>query len=276
MLQDQSYVPFDRQTFLKDPDNILFDFPLVKGEGSGPAGDEHWRLEGVASHESKDAQDELVVQRGINFKPLMDYGYINYDHQPGPSYLIGWPVECHLVNAIDVPELQAKGLSGQCLWVKAELYTDRKLKPVAGDVWDHCQAIQGTPRKLGWSVQGRVTGRDPLDKARITECEVRHLAVTHQPVHQITFADMVKSMTTVGMTTTTAKPALRENLSGPITEVLYGACEGKCYGASGRFGKGWSGMLGHLQNCHGLSKGESLNIVTDLVKHRGQFQQLFM
>lgn len=255
-----TYSTFDRDGFLADPDNFIVDIPLVK---AGDADDEHWIVQGIASCEVKDAEGERIIQKGIDCDPLMKSGYINWDHRDkeGPAYLIGYPIEFRLVNAVDYKQQLGKSVDGMALWVKGELY---KNKQKARDVWEHIQATSGTPRQLGWSVQGRVVDRDAREKSRITKSQVHHLAITHQPVNQCTFAEMAKSFATV-MTTQSAQPLMLENLDGKLTSVLWGTCKKGCYNNKGRFVKGRRGALEHLSECHGEPLPDSVNLIKSLI-----------
>jgi hypothetical protein len=254
-----SYSTFDRNGFLHDQNNILFDIPLMKSED---ASDDRWLVQGVASCEVVDADGEEVVQKGIDCAPLMARGYINWDHRDreGPAYLIGYPLEFRVVKAHDFARQLGKSVDGPALWVKGELY---KNKPVARAVWEHIQATAGGPRQLGWSVQGRIVERDGVKKSRIVKSQLHHLAITHQPIQQLTFAEMVKSLTAGVMTTQSAAPTLLENLDGKVTRVLYGHCEKGCFNADGKFHKGLTGAMGHQIACLGKSVDEGKQDLMD-------------
>lgn len=258
----ETYSTFDRQAFLADPDNILIDIALEKSQD---ATDDKWIVKGIASCEAQDLDGEEVVQKGLDCQPLLKSGYINWDHRDreGPAYLIGHPLEFKLVNARDFSSQLGKSVDGLALWVKGELY---KNKPVAQSVWEHLQATAGSPRQLGWSVQGRVLERDRVNKSRIVKSAVHHLAITHQPIQQLTFAEMAKSMAGV-LSTESAQPLLRENLDGKLTSVLWGDCQRGCYPKSkGRFTKGAGGALEHLNNCYGVPLTESKEFLKSLIK----------
>ena len=263
-----TYSTFDRDSFLADPDNFLVDIPLEK---AGEADPEHWVVQGIASCEVQDQDGEEIIQKGIDCEPLMKGGYINWDHRDreGPAYLIGFPTEFRLVNAGQYAQKLGKSVEGLALWVKGELY---KNKPVAQAVWEHIQAAQDGPRQLGWSVQGRVIDRDRARKSRITKSAVHHLAITHQPIQSLTFAEMAKSFAVPGgMTTVSAAPLLLENLSGKMTNVLWGPCKQGCYSNRGKFRKGARGALAHLCECHGEPVNDSVHFLKSLARRGFQF-----
>ena len=245
---------FDRSSYLADQDNFLIDLPLEK---SADASEERWLVQGIASCEVEDADGEEVIQKGLDTEPLMRCGYINWDHhdKEGPAYLIGEPIEVKVVQAQTYAKQLGKSLHGLALWVKGELYQPKRL---ARDTWEHIQATHGRARKLGWSIQGRVLQRDPMKKSRIMKSEVRHLAITHQPIQTYTFAELAKSFATTGM----ASPLLKENLNGRLTSVLYGDCKKGCYTRHGHFRKGRMGVYEHLTVC----KGHDLKDVDQFMK----------
>ena len=264
-MQLTSYSTFDRSAFLSDPDNLLFDIPLEK---SSDANDDRWLVQGVASCEATDADGEEIIQKGMDCAPLMRSGYINWDHRDkdGPAYLIGYPLEFRLVKARDYAQQLGKSIEGPALWVKGELY---KNKPVARAAWEHMEAARGTPRQLGWSVQGRVVERDQARKSRIVKSAVHHLAITHQPIQAMTFAEIAKSFS--ALSTQSGAPLLKENLNGKMTSLLYGDCKKACYREDGTFKKGIRGAVEHLTGCHGKELHKSAAFLQALKDQSYQF-----
>jgi hypothetical protein len=224
-----------------------FGIPLTKSYVTTERGARQYVIEGVASDESRDQQGESVIQRGMNFQPLLDAGIINWDHQPGPENIIGEPIAA---------EIQ----SGPAFFVKGQLYVDDK--PRAAEAWATAEAMRkaGGRRKLGWSVEGAVLQRlGP----KLTRTEVRHLALTHQPVNSNSWAMISKSMTTA-----TAQPLILENLDQQITSVLWGECnpDRRCYtNATGYFYGGRGGMLEHLVKCKGMHVDAAASLIKRLV-----------
>lgn len=258
---------FDYQEYLKEsPDNFVIGFDLAKATD---ATEQDWLIDGIASCGMKDQDEEELVQKGINFSPFQEKGYINWDHKDrnSPAYIIGQPHKADLVPLAQYANQLSGPVSGMGLYVKGELY---KNKPVARAVWEHMQALEQVSgkagkRRLGWSVQGRVLERDPLNKSKILQCVVHHVAVTHQPVNQFTFASLAKSMTTIS-----GEPLAVENLHGkqghPLTSTLFGACqEGQqCYDRQRRFFRREHGALDHMVKCRGSEVGDAMDLVKTL------------
>jgi len=244
---------------------------LAKSEGTGSS--EVRRLSGVASANCQDAVGETVLQKGMDPRPAVERGFINWDHMEGPRFIIGYPTRCEFVYSQDHPELRDHpelGKSGLVLWAEGNLWEPGRHHG-ADEAWELAKALQGTPRHLSWSVQGRVVERDPTG-TKILKSIVTQLALTHQPILQVSFADIAKSFgaasTPMGvMTTGSASPLLLENLDGKLTKTLYGYCKsGQCFDNKGRFYKGVRGALAHLHYCHDESIPDSKDYLQALIR----------
>lgn len=212
-------------------DHYEFYVPLFKSytEPSKKTGKPMWVLEGIASTENTDAQNEKIIQKGMDFRPFLTMGYINWNHNGQPSHVVGVPLEAGIIDHQGVPSF----------WVKARLWEDSEM---AKSIWDLASHIAknnadgGPERSLGWSVEGGVVARDPMNDSIITQSIVRHCALTHEPVNTDSFANIAKSfgiaktMTMGGAgnpsnlpnggLSESAGPLKTENLDDTITSVL--------------------------------------------------------
>lgn len=226
-----------------------FAVPLTKSYTTTERGAKLYIMEGVASDEDKDQQGEQLIQKGMDFAPLMEGGIINWDHQSGPANIIGEP-------------LHAEIQPGPRFFVRGNLYVEDKEQ--AREAWATAEAMKkaGGRRRLGWSVEGAVLARDPLHNRRILKSEVRHLALTHQPVNANTWAAIAKSMTT-----TMAEPIRLENLDQQVTSVLWGDCcaDRQCYDQRGYFYGGRGGALEHLVKCRGMAVEPAARLIKRLI-----------
>lgn len=132
-------------------------------------------IQGYASTDREDRQGESLVQKGLDISDFVDHGYLNYDHNN--SIILGYPTENTTIDS--------KGL-----WVEGELL---KGLPMADQIWDLALALKksNAPRKLGFSVEGKVTERQgkQVRKAKIYNC-----AITTNPVNvDATWEAVVKS-----------------------------------------------------------------------------------
>jgi len=138
-------------------------------------GKRRW-IQGIASTENRDLQDETVFQHGIDFSYFLEHGYYNNDHKPGFENKVGQPVEAKITP--------------QGLWTKGYLFENHK---VADAIWELAHALEASrsDRKLGFSIQGKVLRRDGK---RILKCWVQDIAVTAAPINTNTWLDVVKSL----------------------------------------------------------------------------------
>lgn len=245
-------------------------FPLLAKSQGVEYNDDDMRVCGLASCEDPDLQGEELIQKGMDLSPCIDSGVINWDHMTTPDCcFIGWPTTLDVVRIENHPRLNKSGLHGWGLYAEGRLL---KGHPMAQWVWSLIKAIEANaaPRKIAYSVQGRVYERDG---GRLTKSELRHLALTHQPVQQKSFVEVLKSVAAMQhrgllsktLDTAGATPLMLENLDPKMTSVLWGVCERGCFNSQGRFHKGRSGMLEHMSKCHGRGVKESAAFLKALI-----------
>ena len=247
----QPALPFD------DAIDFRFNIDLAKSED---ASDTKRYIDGLASSEDLDAQGEAVIQKGMILDPLLKSGWINWDHLQGAKYLIGEPTEAQVVRIEDHPRLRGRAVSkGTGLYFKGFLY---KGHPEAEAVWFHLNNPERS-RPLAYSIQGRTLERDGH---RLTKCELRHMAVTHQPVQKKSFADICKSMTLAkDLTLADAAPLRLENLDEPDDlDHLGRVPEGLLREVRRRSTRGPIGLLKHLTHCKGYGMQSAVNFIKSL------------
>ncbi|APZ82310.1 prohead protease [Bacillus phage vB_BsuM-Goe2] len=127
--------------------------------------DERRIIRGYASTPAEDRQGESLVQKGLDISDFVTHGYFNFDHDN--SKIVGYPFAEKCV-------VTEKGL-----WVEGEL-----LKGVeeADRMWNLALALQksNAPRKVGFSVEGKVLERDGN---KILKAKIYNVAVTANPVN---------------------------------------------------------------------------------------------
>ncbi len=230
--------------------------PLVKRAEERLHGQKVRLIYGVASTPDKDIQRQRVIQEGINFQPLLDGGFFNWNHFERPGDLLGEPLDAKLV----------KDKNGELgLEVVGLLYEGVK---DADDLWNLMQAMEKpyVKRRIGWSVQG---GTNELKGDDIVRCTVDQLAITHEPVNPFTWAKLYKSLTKT-MSTGTGTPLRMQDLDSGVTDVLWGKCNGHHYDPkSGRFFDGAKGMFRHLVVCKHMDAEEARRLLHRIIT---QFQ----
>ena len=244
-------------------DQILFELPveleLRKSKGSSTP---RRILRGYASSAREDADEEVVLQQGMDFSPLLKSGFINYDHQ-------GKCLQCQTVSdrptcpncgskakmpiIIGFPisaEIRDKGW-----WLESEIFNgaaagdvnSEQLK-LADEMWGIGMAMQKSDsnRSLAYSVEGGVLQRHGK---KIVKSVVRHCAVTHKPVNEDASVELFMKSICCGrchpshplftkghacgshatddavqksMSTESAAPLMLQNLDKRMTSVLYG------------------------------------------------------
>lgn len=226
-------------------DIYRFSVGLTKSFTTVERGAKQYIIEGVASDQARDQMGETMILKGMNFQPLMDLGIINWDHLAGPENIIGEP-------------LAGEIRQGPEFYVQGNLYVDDV--PRAAAAWAAAEAMNKSKRRtMGWSVEGAVLQRAGK---QITASEVRHLALTHQPVNANSWAAIVKSMTTAS-----AAPLMLENLDHNVTSVLWGDCQPdrRCYSDHGYFFGGRGGLLEHLVKCKGMPVDSGATLIKRLI-----------
>jgi hypothetical protein len=165
-------------------ETFTFFVPMAKSvDASGETGSQkdsrRW-IQGIASTDDKDLQDEIVHVSGIDTSYFVKYGYINDDHKPGPEHKVGEPTEARITKA--------------GLWVKGFLYKGDGSER-CDYWWNLMQTLErsGAKRKIGFSIEGKILRRAGKS---ILKCWLKDIAITACPVNTKTWAEIVKSLNT--------------------------------------------------------------------------------
>jgi hypothetical protein len=243
-----------------------FYMPLLKSKSAESLhGEKLWTVEGTAATDHIDQQGEKLILRGMDFKPFLKSGVLNWDHGSGPEDILGEPLDAKVIEKSQKPSI---------FWVKGWLY---KHQPRAQAVWNHLQALekgdQPITRKVGWSVQGGVLERKGNE---LIKSIVRHVALTHQPVNANTFAKCMSSLAKslqgvgvgpggyppIGQQVSDLRPLTPQNLDATVTSLIYVPCINGCFDEKSKeFRNGYHGMLDHLALCKGVPVPEAKQFV---------------
>ena len=138
------------------------------------------RIGGIVSTGSLDRQQERVVQDGLNFSPFLTHGWFNDNHGQKTTDVLGYPTEAKRVKKGEkLPNGQVCEHEGW--WAEGYLVnTDEGRK-----VYALARSLSKSPngRGLGFSIEGKVAGRDSEDQSKITRADVHNVAITHVPVN---------------------------------------------------------------------------------------------
>jgi hypothetical protein len=162
-------------------DDFCFWYPaeIKKGEDG-----KMW-ISGIASTEHEDLQGERIKQDGLELSYFLKRGYFNDDHAKETGAKVGIPTEAVVTK--------------QGLWVKGYLLTTERAK----SIYELATALNkaDSERKLGFSVEGKVLGRDSKNPRIITKAWIKDVAITASPINPNTFLDIAKSFASKDCTT---------------------------------------------------------------------------
>jgi len=176
-------------------------------KGDAPEGQRR-RFGGVATTESRDQEDEILLQRGLDFSPFLKSGWFNDNHSKKTGGVVGYPTDVKVYKKGET--LPDGGTApANCHWTEGYLLEG---VPAADDIWRVGQALQkaGGARRLGQSIEGRVVERDSMDGKVVRRAEVRNVAITHCPVNAETSLGLLAKALTVE----DAEPLIPESLEG--------------------------------------------------------------
>ena len=159
-------------------DDFSFNLPvdIVKSEDEN---NNEWRIGGYASTSTEDRQGDEIIQKGLDYSDFVNYGWFNFDHDN--SKILGYPDK-------DKCRVDSKGFYVEGILLKG--------KEIAKDMWETALALKksGAPRKLGFSVEGKVLKRNDL--GQIVKAKIYNVAITANPVnYTCTWDALVKSFT---------------------------------------------------------------------------------
>lgn len=149
--------------FLKDDEFVIWQ-PSCVGIVKSKAGGDERRIGGYCSTEHSDRQEEVVLQRGLDFDEFVRFGYFNDNHNQATGAVVGIPD--------NVAFHPGKGWYAE----------GRILKGVkrADEIWELAKSLEDSPRKLGFSIEGKVLERKDN---YIVKAKIRNVAITNAPVN---------------------------------------------------------------------------------------------
>lgn len=156
-----------------------FEMPVSFFEKADAEPGKEKRIGGIASLETKDRQDERVLQRGLDFESsFLDHGWFNDNHSRETDGILGYPEKVQFFDkGAQLPDGKEAEASGH--WVEGYLLDTDKAKRI----WALGKALQKTKRRLGFSVEGKIQRRTGPEKKTIAKALVRNVAITNCPVH---------------------------------------------------------------------------------------------
>lgn len=147
-------------------------------KADAPAGKRR-RIGGVISTELPDRQGDTLIQSGLDFSDFVTNGWFNDNHKKDTTSILGYPegVQQFAKGATLPDGTKAKA---NCTW--AEGYLLDNWEP-SDKIWTLGKALQGTGRKLGYSVEGSILRRTGEMRKTVALAKVREVAITKVPVN---------------------------------------------------------------------------------------------
>jgi len=158
--------------------NFRFWIPLDKIKKSKDNnGNVVMKLGGMASTSRRDTDGESLDPSNFDIDYLKEKGIVNWNHNKSPDAVIGEPTKV---------EKRSGGL-----YVESMLYPDNALSK---SVWELAETLEknSKTRRLGYSVEGKATERDPLDKSKVTKAMITNIALTISPKNPDSIVDIIK------------------------------------------------------------------------------------
>lgn len=158
-----------------------FFIPAEIEKGLDKEGNAVIKVKGICSDDNKDSDEEYLHPSGYDLTYFLSNGFINYNHRAkdDPSSIIGEPTMAKIVN------------NGTQMYMEGILFPSNK-KALAVCELAQTLAKYGSTRKLGWSIEGSVIERDPMNPKKITKAKITGVAITPCPKNHNTFVDLVK------------------------------------------------------------------------------------
>lgn len=133
-------------------------------EKAGEPGKER-RIGGIITTESADRQNEVVLQRGLDFSEFLANGWFNDNHSKATTDIVGYPIRVEKTVYNGKPAHRVEG------------YLIAGHEP-SDKIWKLAQALQKTGRRLGFSIEGGIGRREGPDGRTIAQAKVREVAIT--------------------------------------------------------------------------------------------------
>lgn len=152
------------------------------------------RIAGVISTEARDRQQEIIVQKGLDFEPFLTYGWFNDNHSKATDGVVGYPTSVkQFQKGQKLPD--GRMAEHHCTWAEGYLIEGT---PRADSIWELGKALakSGGQRGLGFSIEGVIHKRIGPGKRIVAKASVQNCAVTNCPVNPGTNLEILaKSLT---------------------------------------------------------------------------------
>lgn len=140
------------------------------------------RIGGLITTDTKDRQQEVVIQKGLDFQPWLQHGWFNDNHSKDTDGIVGFPETAslkYIKKGEDLPNGQQAPGNGH--WAEGYLLESER----GNRIWNTAQALTkaGEDRRLGFSIEGSIQKRQGPNRKTIAKAQVRNVAITNCPVN---------------------------------------------------------------------------------------------
>lgn len=144
-------------------------------KGKDSEGSEIYKVGGLISDSSEDADNESLDYNGFDFS---DFNFINWNHGKEPKDIIGEPDNWKIVP-------------GKGVYMEGTIYPDSEVGHQAVKLMKTLQKSK-KGNKLGWSIEGQVIERDLVNRNKVTKAKITAVALCPFPKNGNTFADLIQ------------------------------------------------------------------------------------
>lgn len=163
------------------PDKFNFFCPAKITKAKDKEGKEIMKIGGIASTASVDADGEILDPAGFQLDYFLNSGYLNWHHQAktDPTAIVGEPTKAEVTK--------------DGLYIEGILYADSK---TAQGIYSLAKTLEKnkSTRRLGFSIEGKVLERDPLDETKILSAQITGVAITPTPKNPNTLLNIIKGL----------------------------------------------------------------------------------
>lgn len=156
-------------------------FVPVQFEKSETGSEGPMKIKGVCSSKVEDTDGETLHPSGFNFAPLLEKGFLNWNHQANKtaSAIIGRPTKAEVIN------------NGEDFYIEGYLY---KGLDEARFVYNLARTLEeeDPDRRLGFSIEGKADLRDSLNPKKILKATITGVAITPCPKNPNTLLSLMK------------------------------------------------------------------------------------
>lgn len=157
-----------------------FFVPIELEKAKDGSGKKLVKIKGICSSMTEDSDGETLDPTGFDFAPLIQKGFLNWNHQASKTSkaICGEPTHASVIN------------NGKDFYIEGFLYDNEEGKAVA----ELAETLErdSPNRRLGFSIEGAATERDPFNNKKITKAVLNGLAITHVSKNKNTLLSLMK------------------------------------------------------------------------------------